>query len=220
MESREVQIKSEDKYIGGTLFVPDNAKGMIVFAHGSGSSRFSPRNNFVAAELQKSNFATLLVDLLTSEEEAQDLITLEHRFDIEFLCQRLTDATKYAGLNSSTNHLPVAYFGSSTGAAAALMASAASNDTYAIVSRGGRPDMAQDYLSKINSAVLLIVGELDKEVISLNEQALRKMNSVKDKQLEIIPDASHLFEEPGALEEVVRLSKNWFNKHLPKSPAG
>ncbi len=216
MENRQVQIRSEDNYISGNLFVPENAKGIIIFAHGSGSSRFSPRNNFIATELQSDGFATLLIDLLTQEEESIDLVTSEFRFDIDLLCQRLIDATKYVSLGSATSQLPVGYFGSSTGASAALMAAAASYEIKAIVSRGGRLDLAKDYLSKIKSPTLLIVGELDEEVVNINHQALEDMTSANDKNVIVVPEASHLFEEPGALEEVVRLSRDWFHRFLPQ----
>jgi putative phosphoribosyl transferase len=213
MENREIQIKTGDDYINGNLNVPDNARGIIIFAHGSGSSRFSPRNNFVAQELQNARFATLLIDLLTVDEEAKDMVTAEYRFDIELLSQRLLDATNYVDLNSATSSLPVGYFGSSTGAAAALEAAATLNNIRAIVSRGGRPDMAEN-LTRLTAPTLLIVGEYDEEVLKLNYQALQKMKNALQKNIQIVPRANHLFEEPGALEKVLRLSRDWFIKYL------
>jgi dienelactone hydrolase len=207
-EEKEVKIPINSIKLDGILGIPKNAKGIVIFAHGSGSSRFSPRNNFVARELRKVGLATLLFDLLTEEE---DLI-YENRFNIKLLAERLITVTKWVKANDEIKNLKIGYFGASTGAAAALQASTKIEDIKAIVSRGGRPDLVLDYLPKVKAATLLIVGELDKYVIELNKIAYEKLKA--EKELIIIPGASHLFEEPGKLEEVSRLAKDWFLKFL------
>ena len=207
-EEKEVKIPINSIKLDGILGIPKNAKGIVIFAHGSGSSRFSPRNNFVARELRKVGLATLLFDLLTEEE---DLI-YENRFNINLLAERLITVTKWVKANDEIKNLKIGYFGASTGAAAALQASTKIEDIKAIVSRGGRPDLVLDYLPKVKAATLLIVGELDEYVIELNKIAYEKLKA--EKELIIIPGASHLFEEPGKLEEVSRLAKDWFLKFL------
>jgi putative phosphoribosyl transferase len=207
-EEKEVIIQINSIKLDGILGIPKNAKGIVIFAHGSGSSRFSPRNNFVARELRKAGLATLLFDLLTEEE---DLI-YENRFNINLLAERLITVTKWVKANDEIKNLKIGYFGASTGAAAALQASTKIEDIKAIVSRGGRPDLVLDYLPKVKAATLLIVGELDEYVIELNKIAYEKLKA--EKELIIIPGASHLFEEPGKLEEVSRLAKDWFLKFL------
>jgi len=194
--------------------MPQGAQGIVVFAHGSGSSRHSPRNRFVAQSLQERGLATLLMDLLTREEEDEDSITREWRFDIELLAQRLVGATDWVGQQAHLPNLPVGYFGASTGAAAALVAAANRPDTVrAIVSRGGRPDLAADSLPLVYSPTLLIVGGHDFGVIALNQQALEQIAS-EESRLEIVPNATHLFEEPGALEQVATLAADWFGHWL------
>jgi dienelactone hydrolase len=207
-EEKEVIIQINSIKLDGILGIPKNAKGIVIFAHGSGSSRFSPRNNFVARELRKAGLATLLFDLLTEEE---DLI-YENRFNINLLAERLITVTKWVKANDEIKNLKIGYFGASTGAAAALQASTKIEDIKAIVSRGGRPDLVLNYLPKVKAATLLIVGELDEYVIELNKIAYEKLKA--EKELIIIPGASHLFEEPGKLEEVSRLAKGWFLKFL------
>jgi putative phosphoribosyl transferase len=199
--------------IEGSLTIPKEPKGIVIFAHGSGSSRLSPRNKYVAQVLNESGIATLLVDLLTSEEEKVDNITREQRFDIKLLSRRLIAATDWLLRSTELSKLKVGYFGASTGAAAALVAAVERADlVYAVVSRGGRPDLAtSDILVRIEAPTLLIVGENDKEVIDLNEKALKQLTKIeKKKKLVIIPRATHLFEEPGALEEVAKHASGWF----------
>lgn len=199
--------------IEGSLTIPREPKGIVVFAHGSGSSRHSPRNKYVAQVLNESGIATLLVDLLTSEEEKIDNITREQRFDIKLLSRRLIAATDWLLRSTELSKLKVGYFGASTGAAAALVAAVErANLVYAVVSRGGRPDLAtDDILVRIEAPTLLIVGENDKEVIDLNRKALKQLTKIeKKKKLVTIPRATHLFEEPGALEEVAKLASGWF----------
>lgn len=197
----------------GTLSLPDQARGLVLFAHGSGSSRFSPRNQRVARGLQEGGLATLLMDLLTFEEEERDARTAELRFDIELLARRVTGAVDWATLQEETAPLGVGLFGSSTGAAAALIAAAARPDRVgAVVSRGGRPDLAGDALPDVRAATLLIVGGADEPVIRLNEAAMAEL--VADRELRIVPGATHLFEEPGALDQVTTLARDWFVRHL------
>lgn len=197
----------------GDLRIPDGAKAIVLFAHGSGSSRLSPRNRYVANVLDSAGLATLLFDLLTEEEEAIDMRTAELRFDIPLLASRLSGATDWIKAHAETQDLKVGYFGASTGAAAALIAAAQRPESvYAIVSRGGRPDLAGDALPQVKSPTLLIVGGLDYSVIELNESALAKIPA--EKHIEIVPGATHLFEEPGTLEEVARLATEWFVKHI------
>ena len=195
----------------GELVIPFEAKGLIVFAHGSGSGRFSARNNMVASKLRQHLFGTLLFDLLTEREDTQ----YENRFDIGLLTNRLVQVTHWLKQHEITKSLPVAYFGASTGAASALRAAAELKDhVKAVVSRGGRPDLAMDRLASVNCPVLLIVGSLDTDVITLNQLALRKIGS-DDKELEIVPGASHLFEEPGKLEKVADLAIGWYEQFVP-----
>ncbi len=191
----------------GALAVPEGAEGIVLFAHGSGSSRHSPRNNYVAQVLRKAGLGTLLMDLLTREED----IDYETRFNIGLLSERLKAATEW--LKEEASGLRIGYFGASTGAAAALQASTAyGTGIGAIVSRGGRPDLADDYLSKVKSPTLLIVGGKDELVIELNRKAYNKIKA--EKEMVIVPGATHLFEEPGALEEVSSLAARWFKKYL------
>ncbi len=206
----------------GELVVPDLARGAVLFAHGSGSSRHSPRNRYVAAELQRAGLATLLVDLLTPAEEQVDLRTGELRFDIDRLAVRVAALTDWLGEQEPSANLAVGLFGASTGAAAALVAAAARPASVAaVVSRGGRPDLAGEFLRLVRQPTLLVVGERDATVLDLNRQAMRMLGG--EARLEIVPGASHLFEEPGALERVAWLARDWFVRHLPperRSEAG
>src|SRR5437773_1328847 len=208
----ELQIQAGSKILFGNLTIPNNAAGLVLFAHGSGSSRHSPRNQFVAGSLNNAGLATLLFDLLTPEEETIDLRTREHRFNIGLLAERLVHATKWAKQQEQTRDLRIGYFGSSTGGGAALVAAAeVPEDVGAVVSRGGRPDLADEALAKVQAATLLIVGGNDDVVIELNEQARDRMRC--EVKLEIVPGATHLFEEPGALEQVAKLASDWFLLH-------
>jgi putative phosphoribosyl transferase len=214
-KSSEVLIPVADDTIAGELVIPAHAHGIVLFAHGSGSSRHSPRNRFVAERLQKAGLATLLMDLLTTAEERIDEATGGSlRFDIGLLAGRLEAASDWVRANPSTHQLSIGYFGASTGAAAALVATAAEwrGKVAAVVSRGGRPDLAGEALSAVRAPTLLIVGGDDRVVIGLNQQALNKLAC--EKRLEIVPGASHLFEEPGALEQVAMLAVDWFQRHL------
>jgi putative phosphoribosyl transferase len=211
MTNQTVNILCGEKYLEGLLSVPNKPQGIIIFAHGSGSSRLSPRNQLVATILQQANFATLLFDLLTPEEDEVDEQTMEFRFDISFLSNRLLSATYWA-MTQPALQFPMGYFGASTGAAAALIASVQVKSIQAIVSRGGRPDLAGDHLKRVEAATLLLVGGNDEEVITLNEQALTELTG--EKKLTIIPQASHLFEEAGALEAVAKAATQWFQTHL------
>jgi len=198
----------------GDLMIPDVPRGLIVFAHGSGSSRLSPRNQQVAAALRASDFATLLFDLLTPAEEAVDADTGYLRFDIDLLATRLADVADWLMSNAETRDLKIGYFGASTGAAAALVAAALRpNAVGAVVSRGGRPDLAGSFLPLVYAPTLLIVGGNDRPVIAMNEGAMRRMTNAQT-ELVIVPGATHLFEEPGALEEVSRLARKWFEANL------
>ena len=211
--SLPIQLRTGGARLDGDLTVPHRARGLVLFAHGSGSSRHSPRNRFVAAQLNREGLATLLMDLLTREEEAVDAQTAHLRFDIRLLAERLSGAAEWVERQPQTRGLPVGYFGASTGAAAALVAAAQRPDRVsAVVSRGGRPDLAGDALEAVQAPTLLIVGGDDVQVIDLNEQALARLNCPK--QLHIVPGASHLFEEPGTLEEVARLAREWFRRQL------
>ncbi len=211
--SKNIEIKSGKARIFGDLIVPPGAKGAVIFSHGSGSGRFSPRNRLVAEHLNKAHIATLLVDLLTKDEDEKDAITAEFRFDIDLLTERLLSATNWLSQNPSTKNFNIGYFGASTGAASALKAAAkAGGSVHAVVSRGGRPDLAGESLSIVKAPVLLIVGGSDYQVISINEEALNKIKAKKE--LIIVPGATHLFEEPGALENVAELAKGWFLKYL------
>ena len=209
----EVQIPAERAVLSGNLTIPDNAVALVLFAHGSGSSRHSPRNQFVARTLNGAGLGTFLFDLLTPEEEALDIYTREHRFNISLLAERLVHATKWVRQQEETRDLPIGYFGSSTGGAAALVAAAElPQEVGAVVSRGGRPDLAGDALPKVQAPILLIVGGNDDIVIELNETARDRMRC--EVKLEIIPGATHLFEEPGALEQAAKLSSDWFVNHI------
>ena len=226
MDERPVQIQGEGATLDGDLVLPEGARGIVVFAHGSGSSRHSPRNRFVAGELQASGLGTLLLDLLTEAEEQIDIFTREHRFDIDLLAQRVTAAVDWVsrelGLHARGGRpdqkrtalpLKIGLFGASTGAAAALISAAQRpNLVRAVVSRGGRPDLAGGMLSHVTAPTLLIVGALDDVVIELNRRALELLGC--EKRLEIVPGATHLFEEPGTLEQVARLARAWFLRHL------
>ena len=209
----ELQIPAGRAVLSGNLTIPDNSEALVLFAHGSGSSRHSPRNQFVARTLNHAGLGTLLFDLLTPEEEALDIHTREHRFNIGLLAERLLHATKWAQQQEQTRDLRIGYFGSSTGGAAALVAAAElPQGAGAIVSRGGRPDLAGDAFPKVRAPTLLIVGGNDDIVIELNEMARDQMRC--EVKLEIIPGATHLFEEPGALERVAKLARDWFSLHL------
>lgn len=208
-----VRVELGDAAIDGDLHVPDGASGLVIFAHGSGSSRFSGRNRAVASVLEGSRFGTFLLDLLTRDEEAVDDRTREYRFDIDLLGRRVVGATDWAQSRPDLGRLPVAFFGASTGAAAALMAAAARPDIVrAVISRGGRPDLAEEALPAVQAPTLLIVGGDDEPVIEMNREAMRRMTAPME--LKIIPGATHLFEEPGALEEVARLASEWCQRYL------
>ena len=212
-----VRLAAGGVELEGTLTLPAEPAGVVLFAHGSASSRFSPRNRSVAEALQQAGLGTLLMDLLTQEEEAVDARTLHLRFDIGLLAERLVHATDWLARNPDTRVLPIGYFGASTGGGAALVAAAERPDAVgAIVSRGGRPDLAGPALSRIRPPTLLIVGGWDEPVIQLNQQALAQLPPGVG-QLEIVPRATHLFEEPGALEAVGRLARDWFVRHLVRA---
>src|SRR5438477_12151349 len=209
----EVRIPAGHATLDGNLATLDRATTLVLFAHGSGSSRHSPRNQFVARRLNEAGLATLLFDLLTPDEEAVDLYTREHRFNIGLLAERLVHATKWAKQQKQTADLRIGYYGSSTCGGAALVAAAElPNEIGAVVSRGGRPDLAGDALPKVKAPTLLIVGGEDHVVIELNEQARAQMKC--ECKIDIVPGATHLFEEPGALEKVAKLASDWFVKHL------
>ncbi|HEY8148853.1 MAG TPA: dienelactone hydrolase family protein [Vicinamibacteria bacterium] len=213
VEIREVQLAAGDAMLAGDLTVPVGATGVVIFAHGSGSSRHSPRNRSVARFLVERGLATLLTDLLTPVEEREDARTGHLRFDIPFLATRLAAATDSVRGEPGVADLPVGYFGASTGGGAALMAAAERPRVVrAVVSRGGRPDLAGEALTRVQAPTLLIVGGNDEPVIGLNREALRHIPA--EKRLEIVPGATHLFEEPGALEAVARLAADWFERHL------
>lgn len=220
--SRTTQRNGEDRLVGvaansvildGNLNIPEGASGIVLFAHGSGSSRHSPRNQYVAQRLHEQGLATLLIDLLTPDEERVDLRTGHLRFDIGLLAQRLIGASDWLARNPDTRNLPLGYFGASTGAGAALMAAAELPERVgAVVSRGGRPDLAGPALARVRAPALLIVGGNDIPVIEMNRAALDELRA--EKRLEIVPGATHLFEEPGAIEEVARLAGRWFERYL------
>lgn len=213
---RAVQIDVDEVTLAGDLTVPTDPGGIVIFAHGSGSSRRSPRNRAVAAALQQVGMATLLMDLLTEEEERSDARSGAFRFDVGLLARRLVGAARWVGDQSLTAELPIGYFGASTGGGAALVAAAEHPQTIgAVVSRGGRPDLAGDALRRVAAATLLIVGGRDEVVLDLNRQALERITV--EKRLEVVPGATHLFEEPGALERVAAAAADWFLHHL-KAP--
>ena len=208
-----VKIPTGSVVVEGNLTVPSGAKGVVLFAHGSGSSRFSPRNRCVAKFFNAQKIGTLLFDLLTNEEDQEDIETAEYRFNINLLAERLIGATEWLKKDPDTKNIVFGYFGASTGAAAALIAAAKlPNEIAAVVSRGGRPDLAADYLPRVVAPTLLLVGGLDTVVIELNRQAMEQMSA--EKKLVIIPGATHLFEESGKLEEVAKLSTDWFLRYL------
>ena len=212
-----INIPAGKAVLTGDLVLPKYPKGIILFAHGSGSSRLSPRNRYVAEVLHEQGLGTLLTDLLTPLEEEIDRETRHLRFNISLLADRLKRITDWSQTNPDIQGLDIGYFGASTGAAAALIAAATHADLVrAVVSRGGRPDLAADFLPQVKAPVLLIVGEHDPEVISLNKKALARLNN--SSRLDIIPRATHLFEEPGALEDVAHLAANWFGEHMGPLP--
>jgi len=210
---REVKIPVDNVALDGELIVPPGATGIVLFAHGSGSSRHSPRNRFVAGVIRRSGLATLLFDLLTPEEESVDIYTRHLRFDIGLLARRLVAAARWLETQRETGDLKIGFFGASTGGAAALVAAAELGDAVgAVVSRGGRPDLAGAALPRVMSPVSLIVGGLDHDVIKLNQQAYALLRC--EKEMKIVPGATHLFEEPGTLETVADLAAGWFREHL------
>jgi putative phosphoribosyl transferase len=215
-DERLVRVRADSVLLEGNLGVPQppgRSRGVVLFAHGSGSSRHSPRNRYVAQVLQRAGLTTLLIDLLTADEEAVDQRTGHLRFDIDLLAERLVYATDWLTIQPDTGQLPVGYFGASTGAGAALVAAAKRPRAIgAIVSRGGRPDLAGPALSEVRAPTLLIVGGNDTAVIGMNEEARAQLRG--ETGLEIVAGATHLFEEPGALEEVARLARDWFERHL------
>jgi dienelactone hydrolase len=212
-DSRPVRVRVDQAVLDGELAVPEEATGLVLFAHGSGSGRKSPRNQFVAALLRERRLGTLLVDLLTPEEEAVDLRTAHVRFDIGLLSERVAGAIDWLGGERETARLRVGLFGASTGAAAALVAAATRPDAvFAVVSRGGRPDLAGTALPLVEAPTLLIVGGADALVLDLNQEAMEGLRC--EKKLVVIPGATHLFEEPGALEEVARLAGVWLERYL------
>jgi dienelactone hydrolase len=209
----EITITADDVDLYGELEIPSHAQGVVLFAHGSGSSRHSPRNQYVASVLREAGIGTLLFDLLTREEEEADRYSGEFRFDVQLLAKRLIGATFWLENQPQVRGLKIGYFGSSTGGAAALMAASTQGDRITtVVSRGGRPDLAGDSLPNVKCPTLLIVGGLDEIVIQLNEQALEQLQC--EKELRIVPGATHLFEEHGKLEEVAHISANWFREHM------
>jgi putative phosphoribosyl transferase len=218
IEKLAVDIPSDGVHLPGDLELPDAATGVVIFAHGSGSSRFSPRNRRVAAALRDGGLGTLLFDLLTGEEESEDVVTGRFRFDIPRLAERLGHVTEWLAVEPRTRHLPLGYFGASTGAAGAIRAAVERpGAVQAIVSRGGRPDLANGALDRLRTPLLLIVGSADVRVVGLNRGALARVAAPR--HLAVIPGATHLFEEPGALEQVARLARDWFATHLTGGPA-
>ncbi|QSR88644.1 dienelactone hydrolase family protein [Methylacidiphilum caldifontis] len=212
----EVNVIIGDISLPGTLEIPPGARGIVLFAHGSGSSRFSPRNQFVAKTLREKGSATLLFDLLTSDEEAEDEFSGIYRFDIGLLARRLVGAAHWLRSQKVTKGYAIGFFGSSTGGGAALVAAAELGEKVkAVVSRGGRPDLAGEFLPKVKAPTLLIVGSLDEFVLRLNEQAMDSLRC--EKELIVIPGASHLFEEPGTLDRVATFAADWFSAHWSKT---
>jgi len=210
-----ITIPSGMSQLNGLLYIPKNASSLVLFVHGSGSSRFSTRNQYVAHQLNEANLGTLLFDLLTPDEDRIDNVTREFRFDIGLLASRLIDVTKWCQTQPKIKNLNIGYFGASTGGGAALVAAAALPQiVHAVVSRGGRPDLANDSLNQVSAPTLLIVGGLDDVVIGLNELAMSRMHCVK--KMEIVPGATHLFEESGTLDEVACLARAWFIEYLSK----
>jgi putative phosphoribosyl transferase len=220
LESRDVRLSLPDAELEGSLTLPKEASGLVLFAHGSGSSRHSPRNRYVAEILQDAGLGTLLMDLLTRDEDAVDQYTRQFRFDIGLLADRLTGAIDWLERLPDAGELPIGLFGASTGAAAALQAAAARPDrVQAVVSRGGRPDLAGEALEHVQAPTLLIVGAADTPVIPLNDEALRGLQAPAEMRL--VPGASHLFEEPGTLAAASALARDWFVRHLaPEATSG
>ena len=216
MNEQDVSFPSADVALRGVLAIPPRAKAIVIFAHGSGSNSRSKRNADTARALYDAGFASLRADLLTDEETALNERTGQFRFDVKLLAERVLAATTFVGTVAEAQMLPVAYYGASTGAAAALTAAAKRRDVYAVISRGGRPDLAISCLPDVRAATLLIVGGADVPIIPLNEEALALLAG--EKELAIVPAATHLFEEPGALEEVGRLTVDWLTRHLPRAP--
>jgi putative phosphoribosyl transferase len=217
VKEKSVKVAAGKVTLDGNLALPnEECKGIVLFAHGSGSSRHSPRNRYVAKVLQEARLATLLMDLLTAEEESVDMWTRHLRFDIQLLAERLSNTTDWVIKNSDTKNLSIGYFGASTGAGAALVAASERPGLVkAVVSRGGRPDLAgNDALLKVKAPTLLIVGGNDDQVLEINRQALKLLRSLQQKELVIVPGATHLFEEPGTLEKVSEFAANWFVKYL------
>jgi putative phosphoribosyl transferase len=217
IKEKLVKVAAGNVTLEGNLAVPnEECKGIVLFAHGSGSGRHSPRNRYVAKVLQEARLATLLIDLLTTEEESVDIWTRHLRFDIQLLAERLSNTTDWVIKNSDIKNLSIGYFGASTGAGAALVAASKHPRLVkAVVSRGGRPDLAgNDALPLVKAPTLLIVGGNDEEVIEINREALKNLRSLQEKELVIVPGATHLFEEPGTLEKVSELAANWFVKYL------
>lgn len=214
---QEVRLPIDDVTLVGDLGLPAAARGIVLFAHGSGSSRHSPRNRAVARYLRHSGLGTLLIDLLTRREEAEDAATGHLRFDIGLLARRLTAVTDWLHQEPATEPLPAGYFGASTGGGAALVAAAERPEVFAVVSRGGRPDLAGPALPRVTAPTLLIVGGDDVPVIAMNREAAARMRT--EVRIEIVPGATHLFEEPGALERVAELAARWFQDHLPRPDA-
>ncbi|HUG54576.1 MAG TPA: dienelactone hydrolase family protein [Vicinamibacteria bacterium] len=214
---QEVRLPADGVTLIGDLGLPADARAVILFAHGSGSSRHSPRNRAVAWTLRQSGLGTLLMDLLTRGEEAEDAATGHLRFDIGLLARRLVAVTDWLHQEPATGRLGVGYFGASTGGGAALVAAAERPEVFAVVSRGGRPDLAGPYLPRVNAPTLLIVGGEDRPVIAMNGEAAAAMPA--EVRIEIVPGATHLFEEPGALDRVAALAARWFEAHLPTSAA-
>jgi pimeloyl-ACP methyl ester carboxylesterase len=216
-EEKLVRVPAGTVTLEGILGRPEAARGVVAFAHGSGSSRHSPRNRFVARVLREANFATLLIDLLTSLEEHADAVTGHFRFNTGLLGERLLFITDWLEAYPNTHSLPIGYFGASTGAAAALIAAARRPDAVgAIVSRGGRPDLARSAIPRVRAPTLFIVGELDRAVLKVNREVMQGLHAVRE--LAVVPGATHLFEEAGALEEVARLAREWFVRHLEPRP--
>jgi putative phosphoribosyl transferase len=218
-EGQEVRIQAGKVTLAGNLSVPKEATGVVIFAHGSGSSRHSPRNQYVASVLREAGLGTLLFDLLTKNEEAEDMYRGHLRFNIRLLADRMVASTDWFATHTAAGRtLQLGYFGASTGAAAALVAATERRDLiHAVVSRGGRPDLAGPALSQVKAPTLLIVGGNDISVIGINREAFDQLRS--EKQLVVVPGATHLFEEPGALDEVARLAAQWFLRHLGPIPA-
>lgn len=210
-----VAVETDSVTLEGSLRIPAGAPGLVAFAHGSGSSRHSPRNQFVARELHKARLGTLLFDLLTPQEDQVDRLTRRLRFNIPLLAERLSGATEWLRNQPDAAELPIGYFGASTGSAAALIAAVErADDVKAVVSRGGRPDLAEEALAKVAAPTLFIVGGNDTAVLEMNRRAMNMMQSTKS--LEVVPGASHLFEEPGALDQVAALTRDWFCQWLGK----